>query len=60
MYGVLDSDGTECKANCRRYADPTGIATNEMHIFKTDAAGKRKLGTKTFLPVSLSPANEVC
>ena len=46
MYGVLDSDGTECKANCRRYADPTGIAKNEMNIFKTDAAGKRRLGTK--------------
>lgn len=46
MYGVLDSDGTECKANCRRYADPTGIAKNEMNVFKTDAAGKRRLGTK--------------
>jgi len=37
MYGDLNSDGTACEANCRRYTDPTGgIVTT-----RTSTPGKK-------------------
>jgi hypothetical protein len=47
MYGTLNSDGTKCLANCRRYNDPTAqFETKSKNKKKSTKRGKKKKGTK--------------
>mmetsp|Transcript_26657 Transcript_26657/g.37568 ORF Transcript_26657/g.37568 Transcript_26657/m.37568 type:complete len:541 (+) Transcript_26657:113-1735(+) len=51
MYGTVNSDGTPCTANCRRFTDPTGYASRGDRLLRFEGSSAKNSAKKSWKPM---------